>query len=103
MCVCVLNHVRLFVSPQTVAHQGPLSMGFPRQEHWSGVPCPPPGHLPGSESEPMSIVSPALAGRFLTTLPPEKLFVQGISSNKSNNYNCHSDFQSVDQHFLQEF
>ena len=103
VCVCVLNHVRLFVTPQTVAHQAPLSMGFPRQEYWSRVPCPPPGDLPDSEIEPMSIVSPALAGRSLTTLPPGKLFVQGISSNKSNNYNCYSESQSVDQHFLQEF
>ena len=42
VCVCVLNHVRLFVTPQTVAHQGPPSMGFSRQEYWSGVPLPSP-------------------------------------------------------------
>ena len=38
--------VWLFVTPWTVAHQAPLSMGFSRQEYWSGVPCPPPGDLP---------------------------------------------------------
>ena len=38
--------VRLFVTPWTVAHQGPLSMGFPRKEYWSGLPCPSPGDLP---------------------------------------------------------
>ena len=46
VCVCVLCHVRLFTPPWTVAHQAPLSMGFPRQEHWSGLPFPSPGDLP---------------------------------------------------------
>ena len=48
VCVCVqlLSRVRLFVTPWTVARQAPLSMGFSRQEHWSGLPCPPPGDLP---------------------------------------------------------
>ena len=46
---CVLSHfscVRLFVSRWTVAHQAPLSMRLSRQEHWSGLPCPPAGDLP---------------------------------------------------------
>ena len=43
------------------AHQVPLSMGFSRQECWSGLPCPPPGDLPDSEIEPASLTSPALA------------------------------------------
>ena len=45
--VCVLRRVRLSATPWTVAHQAPLSMGFPRQEYWSGLPCPSPGDLPG--------------------------------------------------------
>ena len=45
------------VTPGTVAHQAPLSMGFPRQEHWSGLPFPPPGDLPESGIE---LKSPAL-------------------------------------------
>ena len=49
--------------------QAPLSMGFPRQEYWSGLPFPPPGDLPDPGIEP---VSPALAGRFFTPEPPEK-------------------------------
>ena len=53
--VCVLSHVRLFVTPRTVARQAPLSMGFPVQEHWSGSPCPPPGNLPGPGIEPVSL------------------------------------------------
>ena len=44
--VKLLSRVRLFVTPWTVAYQAPLSMGFPRQEYWSGLPCPPPGDLP---------------------------------------------------------
>ena len=51
----------------TVTHQAPLSMGFSRQEHWSGLPCPPAGDLPNPGTEPTSRMSPALAGRFFTT------------------------------------
>ena len=40
-----LSHVRLFATPWTVAHQTPLSMGFSRQEYWSGLPFPSPGTL----------------------------------------------------------
>ena len=58
-----------FVTTWTVAHQAPLSMGFPRQGHWSGLPFPSPGDLPGPGIEP---VSPALLGRFFTTEPPGK-------------------------------
>ena len=49
-----LSHVRLYVTPWTVAYQAPLSMGFSRQEYWSGLPCPPPGDLPDPEIEPRS-------------------------------------------------
>ena len=48
-------------TPWTVAHQVPLSVGFPRQEHWSGLPVPSPEDLPGPGIEP---ASSALAGRF---------------------------------------
>ena len=47
--VCVLSRFSrglLFATPWTVAHQAPLSVGFSRQEYWSGLPCPPPGDLP---------------------------------------------------------
>ena len=46
MRVYILSCVRLFVMPWTVVHQAPLSMEFSRQEHWSGLPSPPPGDLP---------------------------------------------------------
>ena len=67
---CMLSHfshVQLFATPWTIAHQAPLSMGFSRQEHWSGLPCAPPGDLPYREVEPTSLASPELAGRFFTT------------------------------------
>ena len=51
----------------TVARQAPLPMGFSRQEHWSGLPFPPPGHLPEPGIKPASLASPALAGGFLST------------------------------------
>ena len=58
--------------PWTVAHQAPLSMGFSREEYWSGLQFPPPGELPDQGIEPMSLTSPALAGGLFTTVPPEK-------------------------------
>ena len=67
VCVCVLSHVGLFATPWTVAHQAPLSMGFSRQEYWSGLPFPSPGDLLDPGIEPMS---PALAGRFFTSESP---------------------------------
>ena len=68
-CV-VLSHfslAQLFATPQTAAHQTPLSMGFSRQEYWSGLPCPPPGQLSDPGIELVSLLSPALAGGFFTT------------------------------------
>ena len=53
-------------NPWTVTHQAPLSIGVPRQEYWSGLPCPPPGDLPNPGAEPVSLMSPALAGGFFT-------------------------------------
>ena len=51
----------------TVARQAPLSMGFSRQENWSGLPCPPPRDLPNPGIKSASLTSPALAGGFFTT------------------------------------
>ena len=62
-----LSHVQLFATPWTIAHQAPLSMGFSRQEYWSGLPCSPPGDLPNPGIKPASLMSPALAGGFFTT------------------------------------
>ena len=54
------QYVRLCVTPETAAHQTPLSLGFSRQEHWNGLPCPSPEDLPNPRIEPMSPVSPEL-------------------------------------------
>ena len=67
LCVCVLSHVQLFVTPWTVALQTSLPMEFPRQEYWSGVLFPTPGGLPNPGIKPMSLASPEVAGGFFTT------------------------------------
>ena len=68
-CVCLspFSRVRLFLTPWTASHQAPLSMGFSRQEYWSGVPFPPPGDLPNLGMEPQPLMSSAMAGRFFIT------------------------------------
>ena len=62
----LLSHVWPFVTPRTEVHQAPLSMGFPRQEHWSGFPFPSPGDFPNPG------IKPALAGGYFTTESPGK-------------------------------
>ena len=57
----------LFAILWAVAHQAPLSLGFSRQEYWSGLPCPSPGNLPNPRVEPEFLMSPALAEGFFTT------------------------------------
>ena len=82
VCVCSLSHIQLFVTPWTVALYAPLSTALPRHEYWSRLPFPAPGDLPDSGIKPTSLVSPALAGRFFTTVPPDS----NISSLKYNIY-----------------
>ena len=62
-----LSHVRLFATLWNAAHQAPLSMGFSRQEQWSGLLCPPLGDLSNPGIKLKSLLSPALVGRFFTT------------------------------------
>ena len=72
MCVCIIfSHVRLFLTPCTVALEAPLSMGFSRQEYWNDLPfpSPSPGDLPNPEIEPGS---PALQADSLPCEPPGK-------------------------------
>ena len=66
LCACLLSHSVMSNSATlwTVARQAPFSMEFSRQEHWSGLPFPYPRDLPNPGIEPVSPVSPALAGRF---------------------------------------
>ena len=68
VCYCV----QLFVTPWTIARQGPLSMGFFRQEFWSGLQHPSPGYLPNLGIESKSPAASALTGRFFTAEPPGK-------------------------------
>ena len=68
MCSVILDSVPSW----TVALQAPLSMGFPRQEYWCGLPFPSPGDLPDPRIELSCPVSPALAARFCTSVPPGK-------------------------------
>ena len=65
-CVC------LFVTKWTVARQAPLSMGFSKQEYWSGLPFPSPGDLRSPVIEPLSLMSPALTAGSLPLVPPGK-------------------------------
>ena len=65
--VKLLSRARLFATPWTVAYQAPLSMGFSRQEYWSGLPFPSPGDLPDPEIKPRS---PALQADALISEPP---------------------------------
>ena len=81
MNVKSLSHVQLFATPWTVAYQGPLSMGFSRQEYWSGLPFPAPEDLHNPGIKPASLVSPALAGRFFTTEPPGCVYVNPDSNS----------------------
>ena len=60
------SHVQLCATLWTIACQVPLSMVFSRQEYWSGLPFHSPGDLSNPETELMSLMSPALAGRFFT-------------------------------------
>ena len=60
---------------------GTVSTWFSRQEHWRGLPCPPPGDLPDPGIEPASLMSPALASRFLPLAPPGRLFTAWENTN----------------------
>ena len=71
VCTCMLScfsRVQLFVTLWTVAHQAPLSMGFSRQEYWSGLPWRPSGDLPDPEIKPTSLGSPILVGHGIQDL-----------------------------------
>ena len=75
----VTSHIQLFVTPWTVTCQAPLSMGFFRQEYWSGLPCPPPGDLPDPGIKPGS---PALQSDSLPSKPPGKAIILQLKINK---------------------
>ena len=73
MCCCLVTELSdSFATSWTVASLALLSMEFSRQEHWNRLPFPSPGDLPNPGIEPVSPMSPALAGKFFTTEPPGK-------------------------------
>ena len=84
----LFSHVRLFVTPWTTARQAPLSMGFSRQEYWSGLPCPPPGDLPDPGIESASLMFTSLAGMFFTSSAiweaPVSLWKWKVSESESH-------------------
>ena len=80
VCVCQLLSHEPFATPQTVAHQAPLSMGFSRQEYWSGLPIPSPGDLPDPGIEPGS---PTLQA---DSLPSELSFIEFLLYAKLSIY-----------------
>ena len=97
--VKLLSRVRFFATPWTVAYQAPLSMGFSRQEYWSGVPLPSPGDLTDPGIEPQS---PAFQADALTSEPSRKLrkrkLAWGQESQTATVYSSHEfreDFSRI--------
>ena len=94
-----LSRVWLFAAPWTVAHLASLSMGFSRQEYWSGLPCPSPGDLPDPGIEPRSPESPALADSLsLCHLGNKHLSV--FLSEATQVHCTHTQQQSPGQHLV---
>ena len=86
---CMLSHfnrVQLFATPWTVACQALLSIGFSRQEYWSGLPCPPPGDLPDSGLEPASLMSLHWQVGSLPLAPPGKPIYSTVIIQKKLNH-----------------
>ena len=71
-CVLAVQSGPIFATPGAIACQAPLSMGFSKQEYWSGLPFPAPGNLLDPEIKPNPFLSPVLAGASFTTEPPGK-------------------------------
>ena len=91
--MCVLIHVQLFATLWTVACQVPLSMGFFRQEYWSGLPLPPPGDLPDPGIKP---VSPALWADSLSSEPSRRslytVYLYQMFDERMNQYGVNLNF-----------
>ena len=73
--------LRLFANLRTITHQAPLSMGFSRQEYWSGLPFPPPGDPPDPGIKPGFLMSSALAGWFFITSDTWEVCLMCIINN----------------------
>ena len=86
VCMLSCSVISNSLPPWTAAHQAPLSIGLSRQEHWSGMPFPPPGDLPDPGIEPASHVAPALAGRIFTADPSGKHPKEDMWIQMANKY-----------------
>ena len=86
MSMLLLSHFsHFFVTPWTVAYQAPLSMGFPRKQYWSGLPCPPPGDLPKPGIKPTCSVCSALPADSLPEPPgkPRRTSIISVQFSRS--------------------
>ena len=86
VCLCMLSYIWLFVNPWTVAHQALLSMGFPRQEYWSGLPFPSPVHESEKWKWSRSVVSDSQRPH---GLQPNRLLRPWDFPSKSTGVGCH--------------
>ena len=115
-CCSVSQHVQLFVTQLIVAHQSPLSMEFSRQEHWSGLPFPPPGHLPDPgiicipcvsciwqmDSLPLSQIRSSVPGQHTTYTHPNMPRVKYQPSRGSPCAACYNYSNELIQNLLQK-
>ena len=90
--VKLFSRVRLFATPWTVTYQVPLSVGFSRQEHWSGLPFPSPGDLPNPGIEPRSL---ALQADALPSEPPGKPLLMDLCDFKAFPFSPHNCIISI--------
>ena len=97
------SHVWLSVTLWTVACQGPLPRGFSRQEYWSGLPRPPPGDLPDPGIKSTSLMSPALAGRFLYNELRYFLLRESVQFSRSVVSDSATPWITAPHHQLPEF
>ena len=85
MCVCCAKSLQLCLTlcyPVDHSPPGSSIQGFSRQEYWSGLPCPSPGHLPDPGIVSTSLMSPVLAGRFFITSTTWEVFSQAFALMK---------------------
>ena len=84
-CMCSFSRVQLFATLWAVARQASLSMGFSRQEYWSGLQFPPPEDHPDPVIELASLMSPAFVDGIFTTSTTREAQVEGTMSENSKN------------------
>ena len=99
----MLSHGQLFVTPWTVAHLAPLSVGFSRQEYWSGLPFPTPGYLHNPGIILVSLMYSALTGRVFTTVPLGKPLKCHKIFSKRKKKEMKGKIVRMDNNYFEEF